>query len=127
MKLLSETKLLDDRSVSLDILLSEVSKKLLSVTNHLRETSLRVEILGISLHMLGKSIDSAGKECNLHLRRTSIVLALCMSSNDLLLEFLFHLYHLSGLASYLLCEYLRGWWVKHAIGAMSTDRGTAAY
>jgi hypothetical protein len=74
LKLLSEAELLDNSSVSLDILLSEVRKKLLSVTNHLGESSLRVEILGVLLHVLGKTVDSIGKDSNLHFRRTGIIL-----------------------------------------------------
>ena len=92
-KLLSETKSLDYRSVSLDILLCEVSKQLLSVTNHLGQTSLRVEVLRVLLHVLGKTVDSICKDSNLHLGRTGVSLvdleflndsALCFCGNHLL-------------------------------------------
>ena len=81
-KLLSEAELLDNSSVSFDILLSKIVKELLSVTNHLRETSLRMEILGVLLHMLGKGVDSIGKNSNLYLRRTCVILIDFVLSDD---------------------------------------------
>ena len=73
-ELLSETESLNYCSVSLDILLRKVVKKLLSVTNHLGQTSLRVEVLGVLLHMLGKLVDSVGKNSYLNLGRTGVSL-----------------------------------------------------
>ena len=72
--LLSETEALDKSSVSFDILLCKICKKLLSVTNHLGETSLRVEVLGVLLHVLGELIDSGCKNSNLNLGRTCVLL-----------------------------------------------------
>ena len=73
-KLLSETESLNYRSVSFDILLRKVVKKLLSVTNHLGETSLRMEILRILLHVLGEGVDSIGEDSNLNLGRARVLL-----------------------------------------------------
>ena len=73
-KLLSEAELLNNRSVSLDILLREIVKKLLSVTNHLGETSLRMEVLGVLLHVLRELIDSGSKNSYLNLGRTGVSL-----------------------------------------------------
>jgi hypothetical protein len=72
-KLLSQTQLSDDRTVSLDILLRQVSKQILSVTNHLGQTSLRVEVLGVLLQMFGEGVDSLGENGNLYLGRTGVV------------------------------------------------------
>jgi len=80
--LLSETELLNYCSVSFDILLSKVVKELLSVTNHLRKTSLRVEILGVLLHMLGKAVNSIGEDSNLNLGRTCVSLIDFVLFND---------------------------------------------
>ena len=44
------------------------------MTNHLGETSLRMEILGILLHVLGEGVDSIGKDSDLNLRRTGVIL-----------------------------------------------------
>ena len=73
-KLLSETESLDNCSVSLDILLHKIGKELLSVSYHLRKTSLRVEVLGVLLHVLGKLVDSGCKNSDLYLGRTGISL-----------------------------------------------------
>ena len=81
-KLLSETELLDNSSVSFDILLCEVVKELLSVTNHLGKTSLRMEVLGVLLHMLGKAIDSISKNSYLNLGRTGVLLVDLVLSDD---------------------------------------------
>ena len=81
-KLLSEAELLNNRSVSLDILLREIVKELLSVTYHLRKTSLRMEVLGVLLHVVGKAIDSISKNSNLNLGRTGILLVDFVLSDD---------------------------------------------
>ena len=87
-KLLSEAELLDNSSVSLDILLREIVKELLSVTYHLRKTSLRVEVLGVLLHVLGKAIDSIGKNSYLNLGRTGVLLVDLVLCDDGCLSFL---------------------------------------
>ena len=81
-ELLSETESLNYRTVSLDILLCKVIKKLLSVSNHLGKTSLRMEILRILLHVLGKAVDSIGKDSDLYLGRASVVLVDLVLSDD---------------------------------------------
>ena len=81
-KLLSETESLNYRTVSLDILLCKVIKKLLSVSNHLGKTSLRMEILRILLHVLGKAVDSIGKDSDLYLGRAGVVLVDLVLSDD---------------------------------------------
>ena len=81
-KLLSEAELLDNSSVSLDILLCEVVEELLSVSNHLGKTSLRMEVLGVLLHVLGKAIDSIGKDSNLYLGRAGVLLVDLVLSDD---------------------------------------------
>ena len=86
--LLSETEALDKSSVSFDVLLCKVCKKLLSVTNHLRETSLRVEVLGVLLHVLGELVDSGCKNCNLNLGRTCVLLIDLVLLNEGCLFFL---------------------------------------
>ena len=81
-ELLSETESLNYRTVSLDILLCKVIKKLLSVSNHLGKTSLRMEILRILLHVHGKAVDSIGKDSDLYLGRAGVVLVDLVLSDD---------------------------------------------
>ena len=82
MRLLSETESLNYRTVSLDILLCKVIKKLLSVTNHLGKTSLRVEVLGVLLHVLGEAVNSIGEDSNLYLGRAGVILVDLVLSDD---------------------------------------------
>ena len=86
--LLSEAESLNYASVSFDILLSKVIKELLSVTNHLGKTSLRVEILRILLHVLCEGVDSIGKDSNLNLGRACVSLIDFVLFNDSSLGFL---------------------------------------
>ncbi len=95
-KLLSESKSLDYSSVSLDILLREIVKELLSVADHLGKTSLRVEVLRVLLHVLGKLIDTVSKNSYLNLGRTCVSLIDLVLLNESSLCFLRnHCLHLS--------------------------------
>ena len=87
-KLLSQAQSLNYGSVSFDILLSQVIQKLLSVTNHLGVSSLRMEILGVLLHVLGELIDSGCKNRNLNLGRTCVLLIDLILLNEGCLFFL---------------------------------------
>ena len=52
------------------------------MTNHLGKTSLRMEVLGVLLHVLGKAVDSIGEDSNLYLGRAGVVLVdLVLSDN----------------------------------------------
>lgn len=98
-ELLSESELLDKCSVSLDVLLRKITEQLLSVTDHLGETSLRMEVLRVLLHMLGKDIYSVREYSDLNLGRTGVSLVdlvlayyggLCLLGNHLILTFLYY-------------------------------------
>ena len=71
-ELLTETQLLDDCTVTSNIVLLEVRKKISSVTNHLQEATATVVVLVISLHVLGQVVDAVGQKCDLNLGRTGI-------------------------------------------------------
>ena len=52
------------------------------MTNHLGKSSLRVEILGVLLHVLGEAVDSIGKDSDLYLGRACVLLVdLVLSDN----------------------------------------------
>ena len=72
--LLTDVKLFDDRTISLDILLCEISEKISSVTDDLQKTSAGMMILRVILKMLVKFVDTLGKNGYLNLRRTGISL-----------------------------------------------------
>ena len=67
-KLFSQTKTLDQRSVSLDINALKIAKKVSSLTNHLQKSFSGMMILRISLQMLSKLCNTCSKNCNLNLR-----------------------------------------------------------
>ena len=95
-KLLSESQLLNDFTISLDILLRKIVEQVLSVTNHTEQASLRVEVLLVSLQVLGKSVYSVSKNSNLYLGRTCVSLIDLIGLNELLLKLLIHVFfHLS--------------------------------
>ena len=91
-ELLSESQLLNDFTVSLDILLRKIVEQVLSVTNHTEQTSLRVEVLLVSLQMLGKRVDSVSENSYLYLGRTCVSLIDLISINELLLKLLIHVF-----------------------------------
>ena len=90
--LLTETELLDDGTISFDILLCQVSQQILSVTNHLGKTPLRMEILRILLHMLSEQIDAGSENRYLHFRGTGVIFSHSVCFDDLLFYDLFHVF-----------------------------------
>ena len=93
-KLLTDAELLDDSSVTVNILLGEVVEKVSSLTYHHLKTSSGMEVLGVNLKMLGKVSDLFGKDSDLNFGRTGIVLVNSVLVNKLTLEFFFHVFHL---------------------------------
>ena len=89
-ELLSQAQLLDDRAVTLDVLLGQVVEKVLSVANHLLKTSLGMEILGVLLQMLGEVVDALGEDRDLHLGRAGVALIDLIGLNEVLLGFFLH-------------------------------------
>ena len=94
--LLAQVQLLDDRAVTLDIDLLQVTKKVTSVADHLQHAATAVVVLVVCLQMLGKSIDAVGQNSDLNLRRTSVALVGGILRNNGLLFFFQHVrFHLS--------------------------------
>ena len=86
--LLSKTELFNDSSVSLDVNLLKVVKKISSVTNHLEEAATAVVILVVALEVLGEVSNSVSKNCDLNLGRTCVALVNGIGCDDFLLDFL---------------------------------------
>ena len=74
-ELLTETELFDYCTVSVNILLLEISEKVASVTNHLEKTSSGVVIVLVDLQVSVKIVDSLSENSNLNLGRTCVVCA----------------------------------------------------
>ncbi len=89
-KSLSQAKLLNDRSVSFDILVLKIRKQAAALTYHCKQTSAAVVILLMRLKMLIKVIDALGKKSDLYLGRARIGIVQLVSGNDLRLCSLIH-------------------------------------
>ena len=63
--LLTDTQLSDQGTVTVDVLLLQVSQHRTALTNHLQQTAARVVILLVYLQVLGQLLDAGGQDCNL--------------------------------------------------------------
>lgn len=80
-ELLTETELFYDSTVSVDVLLLEISKKVTSVTNHLEKTSSGVVVVLVGLEVTCKVVDPLCEDSDLNLGRTRVVF-MCSVSLD---------------------------------------------
>ena len=71
-KLFSQSELVYDCTVALDVYLLQVVEQVSSVTDHLLQTAAAVEVLLVSLEVHGQVVDTGGQDCDLNLRRTGI-------------------------------------------------------
>ena len=102
--LLSETKLLNDSSVSLDVYLLEVVEEVSSVTYHLEEAATAVVVLVVALEVLGEVRNSVSKNCDLNLGRSGVTLVGSVLFNNCLLFCCCHFrIHLSKIKYF--CKY----------------------
>ena len=85
LKLLSQAKLLNDRTVAFDVSLLKVTEKVSSVTNHLLQAAAAVMVLVVALKVLGEVLYSVGKKCDLYLGRTCVTLVCSILLNNCLL------------------------------------------
>ena len=90
MNLLSDVQLLDDSTVSLDISLLEVAKKVSSVTNHLKKTTTAVEVLVVVLEVCVEVVDAVCENSDLNLGRTCVAFVSSVLLNNSLLNVLLH-------------------------------------
>ena len=93
---LTKAELLDNCTISFDILLGKVAEQILSVTDHLEQTALRMIILRILLHVLGELVDAGSQNGNLHFGRAGVVFAGLVVGNDPGFQLFVHLFHLSA-------------------------------
>ena len=90
MKLLSQTELFNDRTVTLDIGLLEVAEKVSSMADHLLKSAAAVVILVVGLEVLRQILDSVSQKRDLYLRRACVSLVGSVLLNNCLLFVLKH-------------------------------------
>jgi len=71
-RLLAETKFLDDCTIALDVLSLEVGEETTTLTYELNQGTIGNVILVVCLHVLSEVLNTVGEECNLALARTSV-------------------------------------------------------
>ena len=86
--LLSDTELLDDGTIALDVLLHQVVEKVSSVTNHLEKAAAAVMVVSVALQMLVKAVDSRCENSDLNLRAAGVLFVDFVLLNQSLLFFL---------------------------------------
>lgn len=84
--LLSQAELLNDCSVTLDILLLQVSEHAAALADHLEQAATGMVVVLVLLQMLGELSDALGQDSDLYFRRTGIGLmhAVCFNNCCLL-------------------------------------------
>ena len=88
--LLSQAELLNDCSVTLDILLLQVCEHAAALAYHLQQTTTGMIVLLMGLEVLGKVVDALGEKSDLNLGGTGIALMKGKPGDDLVLAFFFH-------------------------------------
>ena len=95
-KLFSQSELVYDCTVALDVYLLQVVEQVSSVTDHLLQTAAAVEVLLVGLQVCGQVVDAGGQNSDLNLGRTGVSLMGCVLLNQReLFVFLHGIFHLS--------------------------------
>ena len=95
-KLFSQSELVYDCTVALDVYLLQVVEQVSSVTDHLLQTAAAVEVLLVSLEVYGQVVDAGGQNSDLNLGRTCVSFVGSVLFNQCeLFVFLHGFFHLS--------------------------------
>lgn len=81
-RLLTETELLNDSTIAVDIASLEVVEEGATLTYELHEAALGNVVLAVLLHVLSEVADAIGEECYLALCRTGVGGCLTISAED---------------------------------------------
>ena len=123
--LLSQAELADDRAVTLDVVLLQVVQQTSSATDHLLKTAAAVEILLVSLEVLGQVSDAVGQNSNLYLGRTCVALVGSVLLDNVVLEFLLHgIFTFQKIFIYVS---LSNRWVKELLDSLVSENRAHAY
>lgn len=85
--LLSQTELLDDSAVAVDILLLKIVQKVTALTDHFKKTATGVVVVVVGLQVLGQVGNSLGENGDLYLGRTCVTLVHRVGLDDLCFYF----------------------------------------
>src|SRR6187402_2487399 len=83
--LLTQTQLLDQTVVALDVLLLEVREQAAALVDHHQQAAARMVILVVALEVLGQVADALGEDRDLDFGGTGVALGLGVAGNDFLL------------------------------------------
>lgn len=92
MELFPEAELRNEVPVLVLILAFQVFKKPSSLTHKLEQTAAGSVVLGVGLEMVGQHFNAVGKEGDLNLRRSGVLVILAVLANDCLNLVLLFLY-----------------------------------
>ena len=123
--LLSQAELANDRAVTLDVVLLQVVQQTSSVTNHLLQTAAAVEILLVSLEVLGQVSDAVGQDSNLYFGRTCVALVSSILLDDV--EFYFFLHGFFTFQKIFIYVSLSNRWVKKLLNSLVSENRAHAY
>lgn len=85
--LLSEAELLDDGTVTVDVLLLEIVQKITTLTDHFEKAATGVVIIVVGLQVLGEVGNSLCENGDLYLGRTCVTLVHSVGLDDLCFYF----------------------------------------
>lgn len=126
--LLSETELLNDGAVAIDVLLLEIVQKIAALTYHLKKTAARVVVVVVEFQVLGEVGNSLGENGDLYLGRACVTLVCCVSLDDFgLYFFVKHFFHLMFFFLILLFRQTKGWLGEMPISESAIVSARAAY
>ena len=74
LKLLTDAKLGDDSTITLDVILGHIVQQTTALTDHLEQAHTGVVVLLVHLQVLGELIDPLGEDSDLHLGGAGIAL-----------------------------------------------------
>ena len=73
-KLLAQTQLGDEGTVTVDVLLLQIGQQVAAAADHLEQAAAAVVIVLVGLEVLGQVIDASGQQSDLNLGRTGVTL-----------------------------------------------------
>ena len=81
-KLLTDAKLGNDSTITLDVVLGDIVQQTTTLTDELEQAHAAVVVLLVHLQMLGELVDALGQDGDLDLRRAGVGLVGLVVGND---------------------------------------------